>query len=281
MQNKFFKEISREMVSFNQVHPDNQDNQDEVVPLPSDLLKLTLSFLTFDEQEKLSSLSFMPVNPPIAEGIKLKAWLRELEYGQKHLSNISYRYLISLMCTLVCIPVVLGLTIYGEILYVNGQNQLLNTTSISPAEDGAIKIVLTVLELLMLFALVYNIKCMVLIRSQTDEPDDNIRIQYSFLQVENVVARFNNQFPVSPIIVTDNTTLNDVKKVLKARYERLRLLVDFQMPQNENHTLEFLLKERELLTKQKQLQLIDLQSKNNAKEQNVDEQKISILVQKP
>ena len=122
---------------------------------------------------------------------------------------------------------------------------------------------------------------MVLIRSQTDEPDDRIRIHYSFLQVENVVAKFNNQFPAAPIIVTDNTTLKDVKKVLKARYESLRLLVDFQMPQNNNHTLEFLLKERQLLTKQKDLQLIDIQSKNNENEQNVDEQKVSILVQKP
>lgn len=278
MQNTFFKEISREMVKFNQVHPDNQD---VVVPLPSDLLKLTLSFLTFDEQEKLSRLSFLPINNHVAEGIKLKAWLRELEYGQKHLSNFSNRCLISLVCGLVCIPAVIGLTIYGEILYVNGQNQPRNTTSISPAEDGAIKIILTVLELLMLVALVYNIKCMVLIRSQTDEPDDRIRIHYSFLQVENVVARFNNQFPAAPIIVTDNTTLKDVKKVLKARYESLRLLVDFQMPQNNNHTLEFLLKERQLLTKQKDLQLIDIQSKNNEIEQNVDEQKISILVQKP
>ena len=278
MQNKFFKEISREMVKFNQVHPDNQD---VVVPLPSDLLKLTLSFLTFDEQEKLSRLSFLPSNNPVAEGIKLKAWLRELEYGQKHLSSFSNRCLISLVCGLVCIPAVIGLTIYGEILYVNGQNQLRNTTSISPAEDGAIKIFLTVLELLMLVALVYNIKCMVLIRSQTDEPDDRIRIHYSFLQVENVVAKFNNQFPAAPIIVTDNTTLKDVKKVLKARYESLRLLVDFQMPQNNNHTLEFLLKERQLLTKQKDLQLIDIQSKNNENEQNVDEQKVSILVQKP
>ena len=96
-----------------------------------------------------------------------------------------------------------------------------------------------------------------------------------------MVAKFNNQFPAAPIIVTDNTTLKDVKKVLKARYESLRLLVDFQMPQNNNHTLEFLLKERQLLTKQKDLQLIDIQSKNNENEQNVDEQKVSILVQKP